>query len=169
MSQRFILALSASSPQLGLYLHDITQAYVQSSTSLNRQFFIRPPPICGLQNSSIMKVIKPLYGVSEVGAHWFNTYYTHHINKLSIMESTYDSCLIYTDGNDKRFGVISLQTDDTLILADDIFASAEEKELKKAQLHAKDREKLTFNTPIKFNRGYIKLAEDNILFLSQKR
>ena len=169
MSQRLILALSAINPQLGLYLRDITQAYVQSSTSLNRQFYIRPPIEFGLQNGTVMKVIKPLYGVPEAGAHWFNTYHTHHINKLSMMESTYDSCLLYTDGNDKGFGVVGLQTDDTLILADDIFAAAEEKELKEAKLLAKDREKLTLHTPIKFNGGYIRLADDNSLFLSQER
>ena len=147
MSQRLILALSAINPQLGLYLRDITQAYVQSSTSINREFYIRPPIEFGFQNGTVMKVIKPLYGIPEAGAHWFNTYHTHHINKLSMMESTYDSCLLYTDGNDKGFGVVGLQTDDTLILANDIFAAAEEKELKEAKLLAKDREKLTSTPP----------------------
>lgn len=116
-----------------------------------------------------MKVIKPLYGVPEAGAHWFNIYHTYHINKLSMMESTYDSCLLYMVGSNKGFGVVGLQIDDTLILADDIFAAAEEKELKEAKLLAKDREKLTHNTPIKFNGGYIRLANDNSLFLSQER
>ena len=169
MSQRLILALSAINPQLSLYLRDITQAYVQSSTSLNRQFYIRPPIEFGLENGTVMKVIKPLYGVPEAGAHWFNTYHTHHINKLSMMESTYDSCLLYTDGNDKSFGIIGLQTDNTLILANDIFAAAKEKELKEAKLLAKNREKLTLNTLIKFNGSYIRLADDNSLFLSQER
>lgn len=40
MSQRLILALSAIKSQLGLYLRDISQAYVQSTTSLNRQFYV---------------------------------------------------------------------------------------------------------------------------------
>lgn len=86
-----------------------------------------------------------------------------------MMESTYDSCLLYTDGNDKGFGVVGLQTDDTLILADNIFAATEEKELKEAKLLGKDREKLTLHTPIKFNGGYIRLTDDNSLFLSQER
>ena len=85
------------------------------------------------------------------------------------MESTYDSCLLYTDGSKKGFGIVSLQTDNTLILVNDTFAIAKEKELKEAKPLAKDREKLTLNTPIKFNGGYIKLADDNKLFLSQKR
>ncbi len=86
-----------------------------------------------------------------------------------MMESTYDSCLLYTDGSNKGFGVVGLQTDNILILANDIFAAVKEKELKEAKLLAKDREKLTLNTPIKFNGVYIRLADDNSLFLSQKR
>ncbi len=103
-----MFALSVIKPQLSLYLRDITQAYVQSTTSLNQQFYIRPPTEFGLQDGFILKVIKPLYGISEAGAHWFNTYHTHHINMFSMMESTYNSCLLYTDGSNKGFGVVGL-------------------------------------------------------------
>ena len=65
MCQRLIFALSAINPQFGLCLGDISRAYVQSTTSLNRQFYIRPPVKPGLQNDSGLKVIKPLYGVPE--------------------------------------------------------------------------------------------------------
>jgi hypothetical protein len=70
-------------------------------------------------------------------------------------ESTYDSCLLYT--NEDGFGVVGLQTDDTLFLADKSFAEAEESELYKANFLAKDREQLTSSTPIKFNGGQIEL------------
>ena len=43
MSQKPILAFLAINFQLGLYLRDITQTYIQSSTLLNRQFYIQPP------------------------------------------------------------------------------------------------------------------------------
>ena len=168
MSQRLILALSAINPQYGLYLRDISQAYVQSTTSLNRQFYIRPPVEFGLQSDSVLKVIKPLYGVPEAGAHWFNTYHTHHLEKLSMSESTYDSCLLWANSSTTGFGVVGLQIDDTLILADDIFAAAEAEQLKEAKLLAKDREKLTAATPIKFNGGYIRQEADSIL-LNQER
>lgn len=82
-----------------------------------------------------------MYGVPEAGAHWFNTYHTHHLEKLSMSESTYDSCLLWANGSDTGFGVVGLQIDDTLILADDIFATTEAKQLKEAKLLAKEREK----------------------------
>lgn len=69
------------------------------------------------------------------------------------MKSMYNFCLLYIDSNNKGFEIESLQTDNILILANDIFAIAKEKELKKAKLLAKDREKLIFHTSIKFNRG----------------
>jgi hypothetical protein len=59
--------------------------------------------------------------------------------------------LLYT--NENGFGVVSLQTDDTLFLANKSFAKAEESELNKANFLAKDREQLTFTTPIKLNSG----------------
>jgi hypothetical protein len=64
--------------------------------------------------------------VPKAGAHWFNTYQRQHKEKLSMTESTYDPCLLYSTIHSK-FGVVGLQTDDTLILADDEFADQEEK------------------------------------------
>jgi len=40
VSQRLVLALSAILPDASLYLRDISQAYVQSNTRLNRDFFV---------------------------------------------------------------------------------------------------------------------------------
>ena len=167
MSQQLILALAATYPEYDLYLRDISQAYVQSITSLNRQFYVRPPRELGLQSDSVLKVIKPLYGVPEAGAHSYSTYHTHHKEKLSMTESTYDPCLLYTKES-TGFGVVGMQIDDTLILADEIFATAEENQLTEAKLLAKEQEKLTTTTPIKFNGGYIKQETDS-LFLNKEK
>jgi hypothetical protein len=66
---------------------------------------------------------------------------------------TYDPCLLYTPSN--SLGIIRLQTDNTLFLADQTFADAKETELQEAKFLAKPREQLTKQTPIKFNRGLI--------------
>jgi hypothetical protein len=77
ISQRIILALSAilQNESTSLYLRDISQAYVQSDTRLNRDFYVRPPAELQLNKGTILKVVKPLYGVPEVGNHWFSTYH----------------------------------------------------------------------------------------------
>jgi hypothetical protein len=89
ISQRIILSIAAIiTDTTELYLHNISQAYVQSTTLLNRNFYVNPP--CelarelNLNDDSVLKVVKPLYGVPEAGNHWFKTYHSYHINELSM-------------------------------------------------------------------------------------
>ena len=50
--------------------------------------------------------------------------------------STYDPCLMITTTKE-RFGIVGMQTDDTLILADKNFSNLEEEERQKANFTAK--------------------------------
>jgi hypothetical protein len=170
VSQRIILCIAAIEiNDTHLYLRDISQAYVQSTTLLNRDFYIRPPPELaqrlGINENLVLKVIKPLYGVPEAGNHWFKTYHSHHIKELSMEQSTYDPCLLYSN---EPFGIVGLQTDDTLFIGDTTFAEQEQLQLQKAGFLAKERECLTPNKNIKFNGGIIQLQDDGIT-LTQER
>ena len=98
-----------------------------------------------------MKVIKPLYGIPEAGNYWFSTYHFHHTEKLKMKEFIYNPCLLYTHKDGVR--IISLQTDDTLFVGDKEFTQNEEVNFMNAKFMAKEREKLTTSTPIKFNGG----------------
>ena len=74
VSQRLILCIAAMGlHDSHLYLRDILQAYVQSATKLNREFYVRPPrelqDKLGIGKDSVLKVLKPLYGVPEAGNH----------------------------------------------------------------------------------------------------
>jgi hypothetical protein len=73
-SQRLILALAPSLIQRGikLFSRDITQAYVQSTTFLNRLILSQiPTKICHkFLEGTIMVVQKPLYRIPEAGTHW---------------------------------------------------------------------------------------------------
>ncbi|RAL58350.1 hypothetical protein DID88_005767 [Monilinia fructigena] len=170
VSQRIIISLAAtmrvSSPGISVYLRDITQAYTQSTTNLNRVFYVRAPKEFGLEKGFILHVVKPLYGVPEAGNHWFNTYHGHHKGRLKMEQSTYDPCLLHT--NRMGFGIVGLQTDDTLIVADKEFARSEQEQLEKAHFMAKDREKLREGMPLKFNGGLITLKNDHI-YLNQEK
>jgi hypothetical protein len=64
----------------------------------------------------------------------------------------YDPCLLYSN---RPFGIISLQTDDTLFLGDDDFTEVEHLKLLEAKFLAKEHEYLTTNHDLKFNRGII--------------
>ena len=79
-------------------------------------------------------------------------------------QSTYDPCLLYR--NDDCFGIVGLQTDDTLILANKSFADLEQEKLDVAKLTSKAREPLSTDKPIKFNRGLIQLLPTGELLLT---
>ena len=138
-----------------VYLQDISQAYVQSTTYLNREIFIRLLLELRLSKDSLLRVVKLLYGVLEASNYQFRTYYDYYTQELKMTQLTYDPYLLHTLTN--GFGLVRLQTDDTLFLADPEFARNEETKLQKAKFLAKDREQLTTQHLIKFNSGQINL------------
>ena len=67
--------------------------------------------------------------------------------------STFDPCLLVTRNKDGPFGMVAMQTDDTLILGDDAFVELEYIKLEKAKLMVKPIESLARDTLLIFN-GY---------------
>jgi len=65
----------------------------------------------------------------------------------------YNPYLLYTPLN--GLGIVRLQTNNTLFLADQTFTDAKETKLQEAKFLVKPQEQLTKQTPIKFNRGLI--------------
>jgi hypothetical protein len=77
--------------------------------------------------------------------------------------STYDPCLLITKDENGPFGLVGMQTDDTLILGDNEFVKQEDVELKRAELLAKSSEQLTGDNPL-----LLKLMIDGDVALVQK-
>ncbi|KAJ6019518.1 hypothetical protein N7522_001585 [Penicillium canescens] len=153
-SQRVIVALapSLSEKNISLSIRDITQAYVQSTTSLNRLILAHLPKEIKSKfpAGTIMVVRKPLYGTSEAGTDWWATYHKHHRERLGMATSTYGPCLLLSTEKG-AFGVVGMQTDDTLILGSVEFATLEEKELAEAKFSAKPKDTLSPENPLIFN------------------
>jgi len=167
-SQRMMVMIAPSlikGYDMALWLRDITQAYTQSTSCLERLICARlPDPLKHkYPDNYIMVVLKPLYGVPEAGTHWFATYHKHHIEKLSMATSTYDPCLLITQ-TPGTFGIVGMQTDDTLILAQEKFAQLEEEEL---IFTAKPKENLTTEAPLIFNGCVLTLNNDGSMDLRQ--
>ncbi|KAL0934791.1 uncharacterized protein CTRU02_209382 [Colletotrichum truncatum] len=171
-SQRLILSITPSLLREGkqLWLRDITQAYVQSSTRLNRTILAYPPKQIQDQypKGTIMEVVKPLYGIAEAGTHWWATYHKHHRENLQMVTSSYDPCLLISSTENPHFGCIGMQTDDTLGLSDKAFSQLEDEQLEKAAFTAKAKNILTIDEPLQFNGGIIALSTDNSINLRQK-
>ncbi|KHJ34520.1 hypothetical protein EV44_g3335 [Erysiphe necator] len=116
-----------------------------------------------------MEVVKPLYGMAEAGTHWWAIYLKHQQEKLRMETSTFDPCLLVTSRENINFGIVRMQIDDTIILADEGFSVQEEERLLEAEFLAKSKERLTVNTPLDFTGCTLTSMNDsNCLQLKQK-
>ncbi|KAJ4159560.1 uncharacterized protein LMH87_008458 [Akanthomyces muscarius] len=169
-SQRLLIALAPVLAERGIFIwiRDIKQAYTQSTTALNRTILAKVPKHLksAYPPGTIMRVIKPLYGIPEAGTHWWVTYSKHHREKLGMTNSTFDPCLMISE--DDKFGIVGMQTDDTIGLSDERFFIHEQEELEKAGFAAKPKERLTMETPITFNGCRLELEEGGVIHLMQK-
>ena len=74
---------------------------------------------------TVMVVLKPLYGIAEAGTHWWAMYSKHYKEKLGMVTFTFDLCFLIT-ATRALFGLVSMQTNNTLILGDTQFLVLEE-------------------------------------------
>lgn len=170
-SQRILLCCAMIIPDMKVALRDISQAYTQSTTHLERNIFVRPVKELEMPPNKLLRVARPLYGIPEAGTHWFNTYQKHHIEKLNMETSTYDTCLLSSKNDNKtnlEFGIVGLQTDDTLTVGNEEFLRKETEEIIKAGFLHKPLEILSLKNNLNFNGSIISLTNDTIL-VSQKR
>lgn len=167
-SQRLMMALMASLRKKGyeIWSRDIAQAYTHSATGLTRKILAYLPKemVSKYPEGTIIEVLKPLYGLAESGTHWWATYHDFHINQLSIVTSTYDLCLLVSESADDHFGIVGMQTDDTLGLSDVNFVKKEDEELRRANFAVKPKEVLTTNNPLSFNGGTLTIDGETVVF-----
>ena len=73
VNQRLILCFAAIILSTKLYLRNVIQVYVQFNIKLNRDFYIKTSyelaSMLRIENDSIIKIMKSLYEISEVGNH----------------------------------------------------------------------------------------------------
>jgi hypothetical protein len=80
--------------------------------------------------------------------------------------SSYDPCLLLSQ-DEKPFGVVGLQTDDTLILSSKGFSENEETELKKAGFLVKPIEQLASSTLLVFNSCILNQEDDSVRLIQK--
>ena len=56
-----------------LFSSDVIQSYIQSAEELNRDIFLNPPKEFCLRPEQLIKLVKPLYGLTESGDYWGRT------------------------------------------------------------------------------------------------
>ncbi|EED15826.1 conserved hypothetical protein [Talaromyces stipitatus ATCC 10500] len=170
-SQRLIVSLIATLILMGMVvdLRDITQAYTQSKSKLQRLIVANLPAEMRdkYPPDSLLLVEGALYGIPEAGVHWFDIYQSHHKDRLGMETSTYDPCLLMTTEGKENFGLIGMQTDDTLLVSTESFAREEQAALQEAGFKAKPKTRLSQQVPLEFNGARITL-QDGKVYLRQK-
>ena len=119
----------------------------------------------------LLRIIYPLYGITESGTYWFNIYWNYYLTKLGIRTSLYDTCLLITKEatNKSKVGFVGIQTDNTLILGGPSFIKKEEHKKAKAELIAKEISILEPGKSLDFNRTIIEFDKTSInLVIRQK-
>ncbi|KAF4471164.1 Ribonuclease H [Fusarium albosuccineum] len=163
-SQHTLLALGPTLRRFGheVMLRDISQAYTQSETQLNRRIYLRLPPELTEKypEGIVLKVEKPLYGLAEAGLHWYATYSKHHRERLGMEPISSDPCLFLTQQDDE-FGITAIQTDDTFNIGTEAFIRREDEELKKAGFKAKPQRVIKTGDSCDFNGSYIQFDEES--------
>lgn len=135
ISHRLLLCLSSRDKSLLIFLRDITQAFIQSGSFIQRRIFVEPPFSLKLGPNSLLHVVKPLYGLPESGLYWFETYHQNHTDNTEMKHAVVDMCFLFRKDslleNSKIRGEICLQTDDTLNLGTAAFTKIKEKQSQK--------------------------------------
>src|SRR6266702_1493421 len=108
---------------------------------LNQDFYIKAPLELSIAlrvlKGTILKVVRPLYGIPKAGNHWFKTYYNYYIKELNINQSTYNPYLLHLN-NPTNFRIVGLQTNNTLLLANSAFTALKQEKIKKAKFLTKE-------------------------------
>jgi hypothetical protein len=113
VSIRILMAL-ASAYQFPVWSEDVTQAFVQSSGTLLRDVYIEPPKEFQLHPGLLLKLLKPLYGLSDAGDYWSRTMKHHYKTDLKMTPTTGDESFFFQRHGTDLSGLAVTYVDDSL-------------------------------------------------------
>ena len=146
ISQRSIRLLVALAAIHGfrLWTQDVTQAYLQSALKLSRDIYLKAPKEFGLASNELLKLLKPLYGLSDSGDYWHETFKLH-LRKDLLMKQTDGDLALWFKGVGKALqGLIGVYVDDQLGCGTKEFVKYSEETEKKFKSRARCFDKLHF-------------------------
>ena len=93
-SIRIILSI-ASLFRFHVWSQDITHAYLQSASKLMRNIYVKPTKQFKLSKDSLLKLLKPFYGLTDSGDYWHNTFTSHIREDLHMVPTISDPALFF--------------------------------------------------------------------------
>lgn len=121
-----------------LYNTDVIQAYLQSADKLMRDVFINAPKEFELNKNQIMKLLKPLYGLSDSGDYWDKTMSDHLRNELGMNIATGGDGLFFKALDKDLKGICATYVDVALFAGNKEFQ--EESEVVRDRFECKETE-----------------------------
>lgn len=136
-SIRSLIAIAAISG-MRLWTQDISQAYLQSARKLIRDIYIRPSKEFKLNYNQLLKLLKPLYGLSESGDYWHETFFKHVHEDFAMTPTAGDLSFFFKIVRGKLQGMIETHVDDTIGAGTGRFA--DESRITERQFESKARQ-----------------------------
>lgn len=88
---------------------DVTQSYLQSDEKLKRDIYGKLPKELTLDQDLLLKLLLPLYGISESGDYWCRTFILHLEKDLKMSSSFSDPALYFKRGRNCLHGARTMR------------------------------------------------------------
>lgn len=98
------------------HTRNITLAYIQAKTPLERNVYIAPPEDMGIPSTEELEVVKLPYGILESGLYWYLPYTDDHTDQLDMRIARADPFLLFKYENGHLEGMVLLQGDASFIV-----------------------------------------------------
>lgn len=128
----------------GLWSQDVSQAYLQSADKLMRDVYVKPTKEFHLASNQLLKILKPLYGISDSGDYWHSTFSNHLIHDLRMTTCTGDLYLFFKVVDGKLRGMTGAYVDDTIGTGDRVFEEESEMTGERFQSKASEMDRFQF-------------------------
>jgi hypothetical protein len=113
-SIRMLMAV-ASIFGLDVWSSDVHQTYLQAATPLLRDLYVKPPQeSIHLRQNELLKLLKPLYGLSDAGDYWSQTLSSFLTQQLRLKQATGDFSLFFRHLGTRTAGLSASHVDDLL-------------------------------------------------------
>lgn len=97
-----------------------------------------------MNSDQLLKLLKPLYGLSESGDYWHETFFRHLQDDMHMTPTTGDLSFFFKAVHGKLKGVVGTYVDDTLCAGDPVFEKESRITEKKFESKEREYEKFTF-------------------------
>ncbi len=143
-STRLLIALDAITG-FDVWTEDISQAYLQSATKLLCEVYLRPNKHLQPPAGYILKLLRQLYGLADIGDYWHAKFAERLTKKLGMNTVASDIYLVFRRARGQLTVLLGSFIDDTLACGDSSFSQLTDETRKEFELSSREYEKTRFS------------------------